>query len=157
MGDQIFKLGLQSSDAKAKIAAQILKGVTDLAKVRAGDPLHQFGSGTSDEERKKIKAQISDYSTMKDYNQPDNRRDTFEVDMPSEGLTLDDIQESMEIAEALFDQYSHGKDAEVKKKPGWSLFGNKKKAKPGGPTYEASTTKLDADNRTAGGKYQTLL
>ena len=141
VGDQIFKIGSTSSDAKAKLAAQILKGITDLAKIGWGDSLHQFGKGASNKEEEALKSQRDAFAKMKDFNDPNNRRDAFEAEPPAKAITWDEIQEAKEIADSLFDAHADPKD-KAQKKSWWSK----------GP----KTTKITEANRGKSPNYERL-
>ena len=121
-GDQIFKLGLQSTDAKAKITAQIFKGITDIVKIGVGHSLHQFSTGTISDDRSQLEAQLKDYNAATDFNYKDNGRDAFEAEPPPKGLTWDDVAGARDMADVLMAEAQVEEAAKKAKKEGGGFF-----------------------------------
>ena len=95
--DAALKAGRASGDGRVWAISTLLKSFTDLVKAKVGDTLHQF----EDRPDAELAAQKTLWGTMKDFNLPDQRRDMFEPQPISAGITPQDLSEYEAFYEVL--------------------------------------------------------
>lgn len=66
---------------------------------------------------------MKDYNAATEFNHKDNRRDAFEAEPPSKGLTWDDVAEARDVADTLMTEAQVGEAATNAKKEDGGFFG----------------------------------
>ena len=104
-----------------------------------------------------LEAQLKDYNAATDFNDKDNRRDAFEAEPPSKGLTWDDVAEARDMADTLMVEAQVGEAAKKAKKEGGGLFGGlfggdkkKEKEKEKGSKYSMFYDENEYEAKTSG-------